>query len=74
MMPIVNGLGEEFSNTVAVVLLNSAVPAEQRLAQSYGLRSHPSFAVLDSQGEVSQQFFGPQPEETLRAAMEGVAP
>ena len=74
MMPIVNGLEEAFSGSVAVVRLNGSIPGEQRLAQRYGLRSHPSFAVLDAQGEVSRQFFGPQSEETLRTAMNAVAP
>ena len=69
MTPIVNGLEEEFAGQVAVVSLNAAEVANEELMQSYGLRGHPSFAVLDENGRVSQTYFGPQEQETLRIAI-----
>jgi thioredoxin-like negative regulator of GroEL len=68
MKPIVDGLEAEFAGQVAVIRLNAGVTAERELAAGYGLRSHPSFAVVDAAGEV-QHFIGPQPAGTLRAAM-----
>lgn len=69
MMPIVDGLESEFAGKVAIFRLNAAEPANVQLQQEYGLRGHPSFAVLDGDGRVVQVFIGPQTEETLRAAL-----
>lgn len=74
MMPIVDGLAGEFEGQVQVVRLNGGITAEQELAKRYGLLSHPSFALIDGQGNVSQQFFGPQTEETLREAINQIRP
>ncbi len=73
MTPIVNGLEEEFASQVEVVRLNAAEVENEELMQSYGLRGHPSFAVLDENGRVSQTYFGPQEEETLRTAIKAVS-
>jgi thioredoxin-like negative regulator of GroEL len=70
MMPIVDGLEAEFAGQVAVVRLNVAVPANEALQQSYGLRGHPAFAVLDRNNQVVARFMGPQTAATLRQAME----
>lgn len=71
-MPIVNGLEEEFAGEVAVIRLNAADRNNAALQSRYGLRGHPSFAVLDGGDEVVERFFGPQSAEVLRAAMDGV--
>lgn len=72
MMPIVDGLESEFVGEVTISRLNAAEPANVQLQQEYGLRGHPSFAVLDGDGRVVQVFIGPQTEETLRAALAAV--
>jgi thioredoxin-like negative regulator of GroEL len=72
MMPIVDGLSEEFEGQVSVVQLNAAQEANARMQNQWGLRGHPSFAVLDANGSIVQQFFGPQPAATLREAMESI--
>ena len=74
MTPIVNGLEAEFAGQIEIVHLNAAEVANEELMQSYGLRGHPSFAVLDGNGRVSQTFFGPQEEETLRTAIQNTIP
>jgi len=68
-MPIVNGLEEEFAGQVAVSRLNANEGTNSRLQREYGVQGHPSFVVLDGDGAVVDRFFGPQDEETLRAAM-----
>lgn len=73
-MPIVNGLEEEFAGQINVLRLNAVEEENEELMQSYGLRGHPSFVVLNENGRVSQTFFRPQEEETLRAAMQNVMP
>jgi thioredoxin-like negative regulator of GroEL len=69
MMPIVNGLAEEFEGRMAVVSLELGVPANQAFQQEVGARGHPSFVVLDTGGQVVAQYVGPQSAEMLRAAM-----
>jgi hypothetical protein len=73
MAPIVNGLAEEFAGDVDVQRLNAAEGITNRLQAEYGVRGHPSFVVLDGEGAVTQRFFGPQEEATLREAMAAAA-
>ena len=73
-MPIVNGLEEEFRGRVAVTRLNAGKSDVRRLQDRYGVRGHPSFVVVDGNGNIEERFFGPQDAAVLRAAMEAVAP
>ena len=72
MVPIVDGLEEEFSGQVEVFRLDGEEPAEEQAAANLGLRGHPSFAILDADGQVSGRFFGAQPAGTLRSAMAAI--
>jgi thioredoxin-like negative regulator of GroEL len=69
MTPIVNGLAQEFDDQITVHQLNASDPANLQLQSEYGLRGHPSFVVLDSDGRAAQTFLGPQSEEILRQAI-----
>ena len=70
MMPIVNGLEDELGAQINVVRLNAAESDVVALQSQYGLRGHPSFAVLDEGGNVVERYFGPQSAETLREALQ----
>lgn len=74
MEPIVNGLTDEFVGAVTVIRLKADDPAVVRLQESYGGRGHPFFAVIDKEGRITGRFFGPQPTELLREAMNQVRP
>jgi thioredoxin-like negative regulator of GroEL len=69
MMPIVDGLEQEFEGRMVVAGLNLAVPANQEFQQQLGVRGHPSFVVLDAGGRVVEQYVGQQSADTLRTAM-----
>ena len=69
-MPIVDGLEEEFAGEVAVVRLDAASNSGAALQTYYGVRGHPSFAVLDADEDVLARFYGRQSVDTLRVAME----
>ena len=69
-----NGLAEEFSGEITVLRLNAAEPENEQLMGQYGLRGHPSFALLNSNNQVAQTFFGPQPAEDMRAAIRAILP
>ena len=71
-MPIVNGLEEEFAGEIEVVRLDAAGSGGAALQSYYDVRGHPSFAVLDAEGDVLARFYGPQSAETLRNALEQV--
>lgn len=72
-MPTVSGLEAEFAGRVTVVRLNADEENNSRLQAEYAVRGHPSFAVLDGNNNVTDRFFGPQEEYTLRAAMTAVS-
>ena len=73
MYPIVDGIEAEFTGQVAVIRLNAEGTEMAELMNSYGVRGHPSFVVLDANNEVMQRFIGPQTAEILREAMAVVA-
>lgn len=70
MQPIVDGLEQEFSGQISIIRLDADDPANTQLMQDLGLRGHPSFALIDAQGQITARFFGPQSEDTLREAIE----
>ncbi|MBK9053633.1 MAG: hypothetical protein IPL78_22845 [Chloroflexi bacterium] len=70
MEPIVDGLEQEFAGQIAVLRLNADDPVNAQLMQDMGLRGHPSFAVLDTQANITARFFGPQTAATLREAIQ----
>jgi thioredoxin-like negative regulator of GroEL len=73
MMPIVDGLEEEFEGKVSVTRLDAAEPENARLQARYGVRGHPAFVFLDRDGQIVVSFLGPQAEFVLRVAMAGIS-
>lgn len=69
-----DGLEAEYAGRAAVISLNAAEPANERLQQSYAVRGHPSAVILDSEGQVTQRYFGVETAVTLRAALNDVIP
>ena len=65
-----NGLDAEFEGKLSVIQLNAAQEANERLQIKWGLRGHPTFALIDANDSVVQRFFGPQEEAVLREALE----
>ena len=72
MTPIVDGLESEFAGQVSVLQLNANEVENAQLQQQYGMRGHPTFAVLGRNGRVAQTFIGPQTEEVLQEAIKAV--
>ncbi len=73
MSPIVDGLESDFAGQARVVQLDANEAENAKLQQQYGLRGHPTFAVLDRNGRVVQTFIGPQAEEVLHEALTAVS-
>jgi len=72
MSPIVDGLESDFAGQARVLQLDANETKNAQLQQQYGLRGHPTFAVLDRNGRVVQTFIGPQTEEVLHEAITAV--
>ena len=67
-----DGLEAEFGDEVNFERLNAAEPAVLQLQQTYGLRGHPSVAILDANGSVMARYFGPETAEKLREDLTAV--
>lgn len=67
-----NGLEAEFGDEVNFFRLNAVEPDVLQVQQTYGLRGHPSVAVLDESGAVTARYFGPETAETLRGDLTAV--
>jgi len=54
--------------------INAAEPENAQLMEDFGLRGHPSFAIVARDGRLAQTFFGPQTEKSLRSAILEIFP
>ena len=70
MTPVVNGLEAEFADLIDFRSLDAASGEGQRAFTSYGLPGHPSYLILEPQGEVLWRSFGPQTRKALADAIE----
>lgn len=69
-----SGLESEYGETINFVRLNVEMPENEQVQRGYGLRGHPTVAILNESGEVNASFIGEQSAETLRPAIEAVLP
>jgi len=70
MTPVVNGLETTFGEQLDIRSLNAAFGDGRSAFQNYGLPGHPSYVILDPQGEVLWSAFGPQSAEALEDVVE----
>ena len=66
MEPVVNGLEDIYGSEIEVRRLNANNPEGKSAFQYYGLQGHPSFILLNSDGEVLWQGLGKQPGKILQ--------
>ena len=74
MEPIVNGLETEFEADVAFDKIDAASERGQAAMKAYSLRGHPSYVLLDANGEVRWQFSGQMGESQLRSQLASMVP
>ena len=65
-----NGLEAEFEGRIDFLRLNAAEAENGRIQQKYGLRGHPSVAILDKEGQVVERYFGAETAVTLKNVMQ----
>ena len=68
-----NGLESEYANTqIEFVRLDANSQEGGTIQRGYGLRGHPSIAIVDASGEAVQKYVGAQSAEILRPAIDSV--
>ena len=70
MTPVVNGLETTFGEQVDIRSLNAAFGDGRNAFLNYGLPGHPSYVILNPQGEVLWSAFGPQSAGALESEVE----
>lgn len=70
MTPVVNGLETAFAGQVDIRSLDANSREGRPAFQSYALPGHPSYVIVDPQGEVLWSAFGPKSAADLREAIE----
>lgn len=69
MMPIVNGLEEEFEGQIAFERHNAGTPEGRAVMEALSARGHPSYAIVDPDGDVLWTATGQLPADVLRQAI-----
>jgi len=70
MTPVVNGLKVEYDGSAAFLSLDAASGEGKRAFEAYGLPGHPSYVLLDINGDVIWRGVGPQSREALQGTLE----
>ena len=70
MTPVVNGLEATFGRQVDIRSLDANSREGRPVFKQYGLPGHPSYIILDPQGEVLWSGFGPQSAGALGEVLE----
>lgn len=65
-----NGLEAEFDGEIEFVRLNVDEAENGRIQQEYGLRGHPSVAILNGNGDVAKLYFGAETAVTLKNVLD----
>ena len=71
--PVVHGLRAEYQDRVNFVILDYDIGDDLALARDLGVARHPAYGlVAPDSDEVTARLFGPQAEDALRGALDGL--
>jgi len=71
MQPIVDGLENQYQETVEFVQVNASTTEGLEIFNAYSLFGHPSYLILDETGEILWQSVGEQSVENIESALKG---
>lgn len=74
MVPIVDGLEEEYGQQIVIKRINADVGDGPEIVRAYRIPGHPTTLIFDSQGQEVQRLLGPQSTEVVREALQNVLP
>lgn len=66
MLPVVNGLEEIYGNEIEFRRIDANSSEGKPVFQHYGLQGHPSYVLLNPEGEVLWRGLGEQSSEMLQ--------
>ena len=69
MQPVVNGLNESYGDQIEFRELDANAPDGQQALKAYALPGHPSFVLLNPNGDVLWKGFGEQSRESIEAQL-----
>jgi hypothetical protein len=69
MLPIVNGLESEFENQIAFLRVDANTEEGRATMLGYGLRGHPSYAIIGEDGALHWTAIGQLPAALLRQSL-----
>ena len=72
MAPIVDGLEQQYGDSVAFKRVNAAVGDGPAIMAAYRIPGHPVTLVFSADGRETQRFIGPQPVEVVAAEIDKV--
>ena len=64
-----NRLEGKYGTQITFIRLNAVESNNADIQQGFGLRGHPTVAIIDADGHVAAKFIGEQSAETLRDAI-----
>ncbi len=78
MEPVVNGLEERYQNQIEFQSFNATSTKGQEVFRFYALPGHPSYVLINPEGEMLWTGFGEQLQEDIAAnlddALQGWSP
>ncbi|MFZ9856840.1 MAG: hypothetical protein ACO3F2_00725 [Roseiflexaceae bacterium] len=69
MHPVVDGIQSQYTDVLTIYKLDYNQPADQRIAQTYAVRSHPVVIVIDQTGAQVSRFNGVVSEVEVVSAL-----
>ena len=70
MEPIVHGLENEYGGKLDFVYYDIDAPESKEAMQKYNFRVQPHFILLDTEGEILQEWFGLVPVDQFISAFD----
>ena len=74
MEPIVNGLETDFEKDVTFDRVDASSDRGRAAMEAYTLRVHPSYIILDADGDALWQATGQMEESVLRSQLTSLRP
>jgi thioredoxin-like negative regulator of GroEL len=72
MAPIVDGLEQQYGDSVAFKRVNAALGDGPAIMEAYRIPGHPVTLIFDADGTETQRFIGPQPVDVVAAELDNV--
>ena len=69
MQPIVDGIEKEYDGKIAFDKVDANVEPGRTMLRSYGLRGHPSYAIVDPKGNLLWSTPGILSEDALKESI-----